>query len=545
MSYEKQKTELKSLLLSGYPLIYIVSQDERPVIDVLKKIVQEIEREYELVSWDAIGKAFNEVSNKKFLKKFGKDAQGKRDKEKDEAYGSTSIIEYIRKSAQNSIVVMHDYHYNFEKGLNSNVMEKRRFKHFFLDTALPFTDEYKSEKYSLSGDDYFKHIIITSPVKQIPLELSKLFRIIEFGLPDKEEVNNIVESIKKSETHMYPLYKTEEEKEHIINAALGLTESQIFYAIKKSMYDNHGRVIPKDIYSLKQELVKESGSLEFIHTEDSLEDVAGFDNLMEWLKRKKVAFHDETREKYRLDVPKGMLLTGVQGCGKSFVAKGVSNFFDLPLIRLNYGNLAGRYLGESEQKLRNAIAMVEAVSPCVLWIDEIEKSAPNDNRSGTESMMRVFGQLITWMQEKTKPIFIVATANNVDYLPPELLRKGRFDEIFFVDLPTVKERKQILTIHLKKKGYEGETFDLVRLADATKGFSGAEIEQLISDSVLEAVYKGEQLTEVIIEKEAGKTKPLSITMEEKVSAIRKWAVQQQVRRVSTEEPESNKGKIGF
>jgi SpoVK/Ycf46/Vps4 family AAA+-type ATPase len=238
-----------------------------------------------------------------------------------------------------------------------------------------------------------------------------------------------------------------------------------------------------------------------------------------------LAFSDKARA-FGLPTPKGVLFLGIQGCGKSLCAKAVANFWELPLLRLDMGKLFGSFVGTSEQNVRRAISIAESVSPVVLWIDEIDKgfsglqsSAFSD--SGTTA--RVFGTLITWFQEKTVPVFIIATANNVEVLPPELMRKGRFDEIFFVDLPNIKERKEIFFIHLKKRKRDPKRFDLDLLAKESEGFSGSEIEQVIISGLYDAYVKGKDVDTEILRKAVSETYPLSKTMHEEIDYRRKWA----------------------
>jgi SpoVK/Ycf46/Vps4 family AAA+-type ATPase len=237
------------------------------------------------------------------------------------------------------------------------------------------------------------------------------------------------------------------------------------------------------------------------------------------------AFGAEARE-FGLPEPKGLLLVGVQGCGKSLTAKAVASLWKLPLLRLDVGNLFGSYIGTSEENMRKAIKIAESLSPAILWLDEIEKGFSGVASSGMSdggTTARVFATFLTWLQEKTKPVFVVATANAIDQLPPEMLRKGRFDEIFFIDLPTCTERESIIDIHLKKRRREPKRFAIERLARACEGFSGAEIEQAIISSLYDAFAQKRDITTEDIERAFAETVPLSTMMSEQVEAFRSWA----------------------
>ena len=239
------------------------------------------------------------------------------------------------------------------------------------------------------------------------------------------------------------------------------------------------------IFEQKKQMILKSGILEMIPLKESIDDIGGLENLKQWLRRKaKVIKNIQSAEKYGVDMPKGVLIAGVPGCGKSLSAKAVASLFEVPIIRLDMGKLMGKYLGESETNLRKAINLAEAISPCVLWVDELEKAfAGIGDGGGHEVTTRLFGSFLTWMQEKTSTAFVVATANDITKLPPELLRKGRFDEIFYVGLPNAKERKKIFEIHIKKRHQDISKVDIQKLVSMTDGYSGADIEGVVKDAV--------------------------------------------------------------
>src|SRR6202012_4087564 len=245
-----------------------------------------------------------------------------------------------------------------------------------------------------------------------------------------------------------------------------------------------------EVFAEKQQIIRKSGLLEYYSTEESFGNVGGLNALKDWLTKRAVAFTNEARE-FGLPFPKGILMLGVQGCGKSLCAKSVSNLWQLPLLRFDMGRMFGSLVGSSEENVRRAIAVAESVAPAILWVDEIDKAFAGSQGSGRTdggTAARVFGTFLRWLSEKTWPVFVVATANDIAQLPPELLRKGRWDEIFFVDLPDREERTEIFGIHLAKRGRDAAAFDLESLADASKDFSGAEIEEAINSALYDAFY---------------------------------------------------------
>jgi SpoVK/Ycf46/Vps4 family AAA+-type ATPase len=247
--------------------------------------------------------------------------------------------------------------------------------------------------------------------------------------------------------------------------------------------------------------------------------------LKDWLNKRSVAFTDEARA-FGLPAPKGILLLGVQGCGKSLCAKAVSSLWQMPLLRFDMGRMFGSFVGSSEENVRRAISVAESVAPAILWVDEIDKAFAGSQSSGGSdggTAARVFGTFLTWLSEKSAPVFVVATANDISQLPPELLRKGRFDEIFFVDLPIVEERGEVFRIHLARRGRDPEQFDLPALAEGSKDFSGAEIEEAIISALYDAFYHQTELTTAHVLSALGETVPLARTMDEHISRLRGWA----------------------
>ena len=397
-----------------------------------------------------------------------------------------------------------------------------------------------------------KNVVFLSPVVTLPLELEKEVTVLEFGLPAVAEIRELlsgmIEANRKS--GRIAIHLEDADIERFAHAALGLTLNEAENAFARAMVRD-ARFTPEDlemIHEEKRQIVKKAGILEFVKSEVRIEDVGGLENLKRWLKKRDKSWLGSAR-KYGIPPPKGVLITGVPGCGKSLLAKAIGSAWQLPLLRLDVGRIFGMYIGMSEQNLRGAIHTAEAVSPCILWVDEIEKgfSPSGDGDSGTSS--RVFATFLTWMQEKTHPVFVVATANNIDALPPEMLRKGRFDEIFFVDLPTAKERAEIFRLHMKKRladptvAGELQLVDeaFARLAAATDGFIGAEIEQTVISALFDAYAESRAVQWTDLTRAIQSTVPLSVTQAERIGAIRAWANK---RAVTASTPEGGAGERG-
>jgi SpoVK/Ycf46/Vps4 family AAA+-type ATPase len=307
----------------------------------------------------------------------------------------------------------------------------------------------------------------------------------------------------------------------LIRNLAGLTVTDARRLALKAINDN-GVISESDmpeVMRAKYELLGHDSLLSFEHETVQFAEIGGMQRLRQWLTLRKDFFLDVQSS---LDPPRGVLLLGVQGCGKSLAAKAAAGIFGVPLLRLDFGVLYNKYYGETERNLRQALETAEVMSPCVLWMDEIEKGLSTDADDDGLSR-RVLGTLLTWLSEKRKPVFIVATANDIARLPPEMVRKGRFDEIFFVDLPSPQNRRDILAIHLRKRGLDPARFDLDALAAATQGFSGSEIEQAVVSAMYAAHAQGSDLSQANLLAEIRQTKPLSIVMAEKVEEIRRWA----------------------
>lgn len=375
-----------------------------------------------------------------------------------------------------------------------------------------------------------KSLVISQPFKSLPTQLEKDVYVLEIPLPDRNmlitDIREVVEELNLDENRA-----PDEDFPSIAESALGLTELEAKYAFKEiSLAKN--RLTKKEIPEIverKEQIIKKSGILEYFHPRESFNDIGGLSNIKKWLNTRKVGF-DPFAIEFGLTAPKGVLLLGVQGCGKSLVAKAIASEWNLPLLKFDLGKVFGGFVGESEANIRRALSIAEAISPSILWIDEIEKGLSGVASSGVSdsgTTARVFGTMLTWMQEKEKPVFVIATANNIEQLPPELLRKGRFDEIFFVDLPGYSSRQEIWKIHLKKRlgnrRYEDINFDLDRLAKESIGYSGAEIEEAINESLYIAYNQDREVNIDDIIQSLKNTYPLSKVMAENINNLRKWA----------------------
>ncbi len=402
---------------------------------------------------------------------------------------------------------------------------------FIFKDLHPFIDSPATTRWLRDAIASFKGtqktILLMSPVQQVPIELEKEVVVLDFALPDMTELNQVLsKQIEQSRGRRI----STEAREKLLKAALGLTRDEAEKVYRKAQVTT-GNLTESEVdivLSEKKQLIRRNGILDYIEEDETIEAVGGLEELKHWLKQRSNAFTERARE-YGLPQPKGMLILGVPGCGKSLIAKTTARLWGLPLLRLDMGRVYdGSMVGRSEANLRNALKTAESISPAILFIDELDKAFAGgtgsaDSDGGTSS--RIFGSFLTWMQEKTSPVFVMATANRVERLPGEFLRKGRFDELFFVDLPTADERKEIFNIHLVKRKRDVTRFDLDQLAKVADGFSGAEIEQALIAAMYEAFAQDREFTQLDIIAAIKSTLPLSKTMTEQVTALRDWARQ--------------------
>lgn len=371
-------------------------------------------------------------------------------------------------------------------------------------------------------------LVITGDPVELPKDLEALAVRFRLELPDDDELRQAVRSVVDSFSarQRVRVELTREEAQHLVHALSGLTLTQARQVIAQTIVDD-GRLTAADIQNVircKGEIIQRGGVLEFFPPQENTFQLGGFTRLKAWLADARAGFSPEAKA-MNLEPPKGVLVVGVQGCGKSLAAKFIAHEWGLPLLKLDAGRLYEKYVGDSEKNLRKAMDLAEAMAPVVLWIDEIEKvfSQGGSNDSDGGLSQRLFGAFLTWLQEKKQEVFVVGAANDLLGVPPELLRKGRFDEIFFVDLPTAEERQSIAEIHLTLRRQDPRAFDLQRIAAATDGFSGAEIEQAIIAAFYRALHRKEKPTTAAVIEAAAATVPLSVARREDVERIRAMA----------------------
>ena len=494
-------SQLDLMIRARYPIIYIVSVEEDPVEEVLQKVATAMQPERKLLFWDIVrGWSDNSADKNSIMGALGR----------------------VGKSSEEVIFVLKDLH--------------PVLKNPHTEKNYPIVREIKNLARELKRTR--KTLILTSHVLELPSDLREDVTVIDFPLPNVAEINYLIEQLVIPEK----LNVAGLGREQLVKACQGLSRIRIQRVLASSLAAKQ-QVDESDIDRVlaeKKQAIRQTGILEFFPAQETLKNVGGLENLKQWVKSRQNAFTDEARQ-YGIPNPKGVLLVGIQGTGKSLSAKIIARQWRLPLLRFDAGRLFGGIVGESEDRVRQMITICEAVAPCVLWIDEIDKAFGNitsgvDGDSGTSR--RVFGSLITWMQEKTSPVFIVATANNVQILPAELLRKGRFDEIFFLNLPTELEREEIFKVHLNKwRPQRLREFDLPTLAAKAKNFSGAEIEQVLIDAMHRAFgnsdneQKRDFTTEDILAS-ISSTVPLATIASRQIEELKQWAAQAGARTAS-------------
>lgn len=375
---------------------------------------------------------------------------------------------------------------------------------------------------NLYNDNYSTTVFILSETMVIPCELENFITVFDIPLPTTIEILDIIHNFISD----MDIAVEENTINDIALSFKGLNEFQIKQILNLA-YQDGGCIDKEDkvlILKEKEQFIKKSGMLEIVNFTETIDDIGGLENLKEWLARKAKVFANLDKAiKFGVDVPKGIMIIGMPGCGKSLTAKATASLFEIPLVRLDVGRLLGKYVGESEENMRKALKLSEAISPCVLWIDEIEKAfaGVGGGGGGNDVTTRLFGQFLTWMQEKENTVFVVATANDISKMPPEFLRKGRFDELFFVDLPNGEERRKILDIHLKKHNKWNKGIDSIALIKETDGFNGADLEAVVKDTIEMAFIDGRDLiTTEDLMKSVKDTKSISSTLKDKITEIK-------------------------
>ncbi|SUY39110.1 AAA family ATPase [Clostridium perfringens] len=394
---------------------------------------------------------------------------------------------------------------------------------------------------NLYRDNYNTTIFIVASKLVIPIELENHITVFDIPLPTNKEIINIIYDFKES----LGINIDEDVLNDIALSLKGLNEFQIKQILNLA-YQDGGYIGEKDKYLIlqeKEQFIKKSGMLEMVNFKESIDDIGGLENLKSWLYRKAKVFSSLDKAiKFGVDIPKGIMIVGMPGCGKSLTAKATARLFEMPLVRLDIGRLLGKYVGESEENMRNALKLSESISPCVLWIDEIEKAFSGvGSDGGSDVTTRLFGQFLTWMQEKENSVFIVATANDISRIPPEFLRKGRFDELFFVDLPNDEERRKIMEIHIKKRNKWNRDIDVIPLIKKTEGFNGADLEAVVKDTIENAFINGdEKITTEDLIKVIKETKSISNTLKDKINQIKETISKIDIKNASNEENKPGK-----
>ena len=371
--------------------------------------------------------------------------------------------------------------------------------------------------------------VIHGPI-EVPPELVSLVEFLELPLPDKLRLRQMVDEVfmRLGQGHSFARTLDAAGLDVMAENLRGLTEEEADRAISHAIVNRRGLTSESitDVLDAKKDLLRHSGSLEFIEASDKLAGVGGLDNLKQWLAQRRGSWEDSARQ-FGLDPARGVIILGVQGCGKSLCARAIAGEWKLPLVKFDSASIFDKYIGESEKHIEKVFRVAEVLAPCVLWIDELEKVFAG---SGADSASvdagvssRLLASFLSWMQDRKAPVFVAATCNNVTALPPELIRKGRFDELFFVDLPNQVERKQILALQLSKRNRDAATFDLERIATAAQGFSGAEIEAAVQSALYAAFSKKQELSTQILLGVISQTVPLSVTRAEEIEAQRAWA----------------------
>src|SRR5262245_61375125 len=481
------KAEIEDLIKARYSLIWITSPEETRVEEALRKLC--VEREMRLEVW-SITEGFKTIAN----------GQGTRD-----VKDPMKAIDHVLRAEGRALFVLRDFH----PFLKEPAVVRR-----LRDAATELRKTKKS-------------LLVLSPVTKIPPELEKsISAVVDWELPNRAEIESAARKVLPSlpAATQQVIESDPTFIERVVEGALGLTLVEAENVFAKSAVRTHTFDL-ETILEEKKQIIRKSGLLEYYEHREEFSDVGGLDVLKDWLVKRRNSFGSRARD-FGLPLPKGILLIGVPGTGKSLTAKAVGALWQMPLLRLDVGKIFGSLVGSSEENIRSVIKTAEAIAPAILWIDELEKGFSGTASSGQTdggTTSRVFASFITWLQEKTTPVFVIATANNVHQLPPELLRKGRFDEIFFCDLPDREDRRSILDIHIRKKKRDPGQFDMDKLIDATVDYSGAEIEQAVTAALYDAFDTGADLNSDLLLNTLKDIVPLAITMREMIDSMREWA----------------------
>ena len=493
--------EFELLLRACYPIIYIPTTEEERVEGAITNCAKRLGNRA-IYIWDFVDGYQDNPNNQDF---------GRRN--------PLQALEFVEKLTEKAgaIFILRDFHRFLE-----DIAISRKLRN--LDRNL------KSQP---------KNIIILAPGIAIPPELTEVLTVIDFALPTAAEIRTEIQRLLASTGQSLGDKLLDE----LVRAAQGLSLERIRRVLSLGIA-SHSNIEAQDVELIleeKRQSIRQTQILDYYPAREQISDIGGLDNLKDWLLRRGGAFSERARA-YGLPHPRGLLLVGIQGTGKSLTAKAIAHHWHLPLLRLDVGRLFGGLVGESESRTRQTISLAEALSPCILWIDEIDKAfAGFDGKGDAGTASRVFGTFITWLAEKQSPVFVVATANNIRALPPEMLRKGRFDEIFFVGLPTQGEREAIFTVHLSRlRPHNLKKYDINRLAYETPDFSGAEIEQTLIEAMHIGFSQNRDFTNDDILEAASQIIPLARTAQEQIEFLQNWAASGKARLASRQNPLSGR-----
>jgi SpoVK/Ycf46/Vps4 family AAA+-type ATPase len=486
---------LRTYIRAGYPILYVVTAEEDRATELTAKAISEGEAgRRKLFLW-TVSRGLCTTELKAVDKRTADPAR---------------ILPYLLETSEPGVFILQDFHFFLDERSPVSALVIRQLR----DVVGPFKAGRKT-------------LILLSPVLKIPPELEKDITVLDLPMPGEAELAALLDETvaQVKDNPRVEINLEGDARERIVKALSGLTRAEAENALAKVIVTN-SRLDAEDVdllLSEKEQIIRKSGMLEYYSTPERFGSIGGLEELKRWLRSRGRAFSEAARQ-FGLPAPKGLLLVGVPGCGKSLTAKAVAAEWRMPLLKFDLSKVFGGLVGQSEENMRRAIKMAEAVAPCVLWIDEIEKGLAGSRSGMSDSGVtaRVFGTLLTWMEENDKQVFTIATANDIQGLPPELLRKGRFDEVFFIDLPAPAERAAILAIHLTKHHRDYRDFDLARHVAATEGFSGAELEQVVISALYEAFAEGEQarLEDRHLEKAIAANVPLSQALAEQIARLR-------------------------
>ena len=490
--------EIKAHIESHYPIIYLITQEDDQANHLIDKVLVGDERK--VIEWN-LGCGFVKFKT------------------------TNTMAEYC----------------NFEQALNNLLPQDLkqhvliiRDAHIALKEPLAVVRLKALVNKFLADDEAHVTIFMIASEANVPYELEKHITLFDLPLPDKERIDSILKEFAK----LYEITIDEDLSQKLNYSVQGLSYQEIFHLLLRS-YQNDGEIDEKDVVLIqnqKSQIIKKSGILEMVNVSEKFSDVGGLDKLKPWLEQKAQIIKNFSKaQKFGVEPPKGVLIAGMPGCGKSLTAKATAALFEMPLLRLDIGSIMGKYVGESESNLRKAIKVAEAVSPSILWVDELEKAfvGIGQGGAGSEVATRLFGYFLTWMQEKTSQVFVIATANDISHLPPELMRKGRFDEVFYVDFPTEAERNKIFEVHLRKRGKLDPSISLSELARLTNQYSGADIESVIKETIEKAFVDNQaKIDTQRIKNMISQTHPLGQIMKDKVKEYKDKFEQMKIKSAS-------------